>query len=229
MPDPIGAGQIPLDLPFDEALGRDDFLIGASNRNAFELIDRWPEWPSDVVLLAGPIGAGKTHLVEIWRELSGARKVAAADLHLTEPSSLASQGALAVEDAHAGFDEKAMFHLLNTCRQLGAKVLITSRTWPQSWNLSVPDLASRLRAATPVEIQEPDDDLLRRLLVKLFADRQIMVDPGVIEFLVVRMERSLAVAGRVVNLLDRMSLADRRKITRPLAGKCLEMLASNNE
>lgn len=229
MPDPIGAGQIPLDLPYEEALGRDDFLIGASNRAAFELIDRWPDWPSDVVLLAGPVGAGKTHLVEIWRELSGAGKVPAADLHLTDPSALAAQGAVAVEDAHAGFDEKAMFHLLNACRQSGAQVLVTSRTWPQSWKLTVPDLASRLRAATPVEIEEPDDDLLRRLLVKLFADRQIMVDPAVIDFLVVRMERSLAVAGQLVNLLDRMSLADRRKITRPLAGRCLEMLSSSAE
>jgi chromosomal replication initiation ATPase DnaA len=69
-----------------------------------------------------------------------------------------------------------------------------------------------------VEIEEPDDDLLRRVLVKLFADRQIAVDLGVVDYLVVRMERSLEVAIKVVETIDRESLAGRAKITKPLAG-----------
>ncbi len=229
MRDPLGANQIPLMLPHEAALGRDDFLIGASNREAFALVDRWPGWPAPVVLLAGPIGSGKSHLVEIWRQLSDAVVVSGADLQRHDIAELAASGAVALEDAHLGFDEASLFHLLNACRQAGASVLITSRTWPQSWRLTLPDLASRLRAAAPLEILEPDDDLLRRVLVKLFADRQLLVDPAVVEYLVVRMERSLAVAGRVVEMLDRMSLATGRGITRPLAGQCLDALFSGEE
>lgn len=229
MRDPQGASQIPLMLPHEAALGRDDFLLGASNREAFSLVDRWPDWPAPVVLLGGPIGSGKSHLVEIWREISGAAVVQAAELYRHDIAELAAAGAVAVEDAHQGFDEATLFHLLNACRQAGASVLITSRTWPQSWRLALPDLASRLRAAAPLEILEPDDDLLRRVLVKLFADRQVLVDPAVIDYLVVRMERSLAVAGRAVELLDRMSLASGRGITRPLAGQCLDALSTGEE
>lgn len=222
MRDPSGARQLPLVLPHQAALGRDDFLVGGSNREALALIDGWPDWPSPVVVLAGPIGSGKTHLVEIWREISGAAVIDAGDLGHVDIAELAAQGAVAVEDAHKGFDETALFHLLNAARQSGASVLITSRTWPQAWQLSLPDLGSRLRAATPVEIQEPDDDLLRRVLVKLFSDRQIMVEPAVVDYLLARMERSLFAAGRTVDLLDRKSLAEGRRITRPLAASCLE-------
>ncbi|WP_417671855.1 hypothetical protein [Roseibium sp.] len=214
--------QLPLELPHEEALGREDYLVGSANRAAFDLLERWPDWPSPVVILAGPVGAGKSHLVEAWHEDTGAAVVQAAQLTTDAVSSLVVAGAVAVEDAHAGLDETALFHLLNAARQANARVLITSRTWPSTWNLKLPDLVSRLRAATPVEIEEPDDDLLRLVLVKLFADRQIAIDPGVVDYLVVRMERSLGVACRAVEAIDREALAGRVKITKPLAGRVLE-------
>lgn len=214
--------QLPLDLPHEAALSRDDYLVGGSNRAAFELLERWPDWPSPVVVLAGPVGAGKTHLVNAFRDETRAAVVQASDLKEDDVELLASAPAAVVEDAHLGVDNTALFHLLNSARQAGNSVLITSRTWPASWKIVLPDLLSRLRAATPVEIQEPDDDLLRRVLVKLFADRQIAVEIGVIDYLVVRMERSLEVALRAVEAIDREALAGRVKITKPLAGRVLE-------
>ncbi|NVK34287.1 MAG: hypothetical protein HWE23_07395 [Rhodobacteraceae bacterium] len=216
--------QLPLELPHDAALGREDYLVGSSNRAAYELLDMWPEWPSPVVILAGPVGSGKTHLVKAWHQDSGAAVLPASDLTTGKVTELVAVGAVAIEDAHRGLDETALFHLLNAARQAEASVLITSRTWQNAWNLTLPDLISRLRAATPVEIGEPDDHLLRLVLVKLFADRQLMVDPGVVDYLVVRMERSLGVAGQVVDAIDREALAERHKISKPLVGRVLETL-----
>lgn len=214
--------QLPLDLPHEAALSRDDFLVGASNRAAFELLERWPEWPSPVVVLAGPVGSGKTHLVKAFQDETGAAVVAAQDLHEADVEALVAAPASVIENAHRGVDNTALFHLLNAARQAGKTVLITSRTWPASWKITLPDLMSRLRAATPVEILEPDDDLLRRVLVKLFADRQIAIDLSVVDYLVVRMERSLEVALRAVEAIDQEALAGRVKITKPLAGRVLE-------
>lgn len=214
--------QIPLDLPHEAALGRDDYLVGASNRAAFELLTLWPDWPAPVVVLAGPVGSGKTHLVNAFRDETGAAVISARALNEAVVAELVAAPAAVIEDAHRGIDETALFHLLNASRQAGKTVLITSRTWPASWQITLPDLLSRLRAATPVEIEEPDDDLLRRVLVKLFADRQIAVDLGVVDYLVVRMERSLEVAMRAVEAIDREALAGRVKITKPLAGRVLE-------
>ena len=153
-----------------------------------------------MVLLAGPVGSGKTHLVEIWREASGAtRDHARASLDDRDVEALVAAGAVAVEDLHDGpFDEPALFHLLNLAAERGAPVLLTSRAWAAALPVALPDLASRLRAARPVELGEPDDDLLRRVLVKLFADRQLVVDSAVIDYIVVRMERSLQAANALV-------------------------------
>ena len=214
--------QLPLVLPHEAALGRDDYLVGKSNRAAFELLGSWPDWPAPVVILAGPVGSGKTHLVEAFHAETGAAVILAADLTSESVADLVTKEAVVVEDAHRGVDETALFHLLNAARQAGVPVLITSRTWPTAWRITLPDLMSRLRAAAPIEIAEPDDDLLRRVLVKLFADRQIAIDLGVVDYLVVRMERSLGVALKVVDAIDRESLAGRAKITKPLAGRVLE-------
>jgi chromosomal replication initiation ATPase DnaA len=214
--------QLPLDLPHEAALGREDFLVGSSNRAAFELLERWPDWPSPVVVLAGPVGSGKTHLVRAFQDGTGAAVMSAPELNEAAVEALAAAPAAVIEDAHLGVDDTALFHLLNAARQAEKTVLITSRTWPAGWRIALPDLVSRLRAATPVEILEPDDDLLRRVLVKLFADRQISVEIGVVDYLVVRMERSLEVALRAVEAIDREALAGRVKITKPLAGRVLE-------
>ncbi|SNZ08032.1 HdaA/DnaA family protein [Cohaesibacter gelatinilyticus] len=217
--------QMPLDLPHDEALGRDDFLSGPANANALALIDQWPNWPSYWVLLAGPVGAGKSHLARIWQEASNARIITLDELNNSDPTTLISGGAVVVEDADgAERDDTALFHLLNAAKEAGAYVLITARTWPESWGVALPDLASRLRLTTPVELNEPDETLLRVVLVKLFADRQLMVDPPVIDYIVLRMERSLAAALTLVEALDREAMAQSRSITRPFAADILRRM-----
>ena len=71
---------------------------------------------------------------------------------------------------------------------------------------------------------EPDDALVRAVLVKLFVDRQLMVDTTVVEFLALRIERSLASARAIVEALDREALERGRAITRPMAADFLRRL-----
>jgi chromosomal replication initiation ATPase DnaA len=212
------ARQIPLTLPHHAAMTRADFLVGSANAEAVALVDAWPSWPAPVVILAGPVGSGKTHLVEIWREQSGASAVAARDLAASTVERLAGADAIAVEDIHAGpIDEPALFHLLNLAVERRKPILLTSRVWAAGLPIRLPDLASRLRAARQVELGEPDDDLLRRVLFKLFADRQVAVDASVVDYIALRMERSLAGAAAIVHDLDREALAAGTPVTRRLA------------
>lgn len=216
------ARQLPLSLPHRAAMTRADFLVGAANARAISLIDGWPAWPAPVVLLAGPVGSGKTHLTRIWREASGGAVVAAGEVADDRIEPAIAAGAVAVEDLHAGIaHEAALFHLLNRARERRVPVLLTSRVWASALPVQLPDLASRLRAARPVELGEPDDDLLRRVLVKLFADRQLAVEAVVVDYIVVRMERSLEAANSLVDALDREALAVGGGITRRLAAAAL--------
>lgn len=218
----VRARQLALSLPHRAAMTRPDFLVGKANAEAIAVIDAWPEWPAPVVLLAGPVGSGKTHLVEIWRAATGGVVIEAGRLRDADVETLAENAAVAVEDIHAGpLDEAALFHLLNRTRELQVPMLVTSRSWASALPLQVPDLASRLRAARPVELGEPDDDLLRRVMVKLFADRQLTVDPAVVDFIAVRMERSLQGASTIVEALDRDALAARSPVTRKLAAAAI--------
>jgi chromosomal replication initiation ATPase DnaA len=210
--------QLALSLPHRPALDRADFLVGAANRAAVALIDGWPAWPERGALIAGPVGSGKTHLAGIWRGLSRAGLVAATDLTVADAETLIAQGAVAVEDLHGGrLDEQALFHLLNLASERRVAVLVTSRLWPAALPIRLADLVSRLRALRPVELCEPDDDLLRRVLTKLFADRQLAVEAAVVDFIILRMERSLAAAGRIVDRLDSEALERGQAVTRRLA------------
>lgn len=215
--------QLPLELPLRSARGMDDFLVSDSNSEAVALIDRWPDWQSWAAVLHGPEGCGKTHLGEVWQNRSGAQRWLARGLDDRAVRDLAASRALLVEDIDQGIaDERVLFHLLNIAREQKGSVLLTSRAPPGEQDIPLPDLRSRLRALPAVGIAAPDDALLGAVLVKLFADRQVAVEPLVIGYLLTRMERSMAAATTIVDRIDRHALALRRKVTRQLAAEVLK-------
>jgi len=216
------ARQLALALGHAASFARDDFLEGPSNTAALTFVERWPDWPSLNLLLIGPQGAGKTHLASVWAADAGARVISAHMLEEISVPTAPATGALVIEDLAAGvFDERALFHLLNLARAERAHMLLTTRSAPSAWTLEVPDLASRLREIPSVTLASPDDALLRAVLVKLFADRQLPVDESLIGYVTTRIERSFAAAQAIVSDLDREALRQQRPVTRALAGELL--------
>jgi chromosomal replication initiation ATPase DnaA len=214
--------QLALALAHPESLARDDFLSGPSNADALHLIEAWPDWPDRMLLLLGPAGSGKSHLAAIWAQASGARLVAAHALQEGRVPAALATGAVVVEDIGSGFcDERALFHLLNLARETGSFALFTARSAPSGRDVGIIDLVSRLRALPIVSVAAPDDYLLRAVLVKLFADRQIGVDEALIGYLMTRMERSFAAARHLVAELDAEALRRKRPLTRTLAAEIL--------
>jgi chromosomal replication initiation ATPase DnaA len=214
--------QLALALDHAESLVREDFLGGPSNAAALALVESYPDWPGRAAVLAGPEGSGKSHLAAIWAAEAGARSLGArtlADTHL--PAALAT-GALVVEDIAPGdFDERALFHLLNLAHEEQAYLLLTARTAPAGWNVAIRDLESRLKALPMVALAPPDDALLRAVLVKLFADRQLLVDESLVGYVATRIERSFAAARAIVGRLDQEAMRLQRPLTRALAAEIL--------
>ncbi len=225
-----GTAQLPLELIPRPALGREDFLVAPSNEIAVAWIDRWPDWPGPALALYGPPGCGKTHLCQVWRAASGAVEIDAARLARAEPPELLGAArACVLDDAEALFggadaraDAERLLHLFNSVVERGGQLLLTGRAAPARWPCGLADLGSRLAAATAVRMAPPDDALIEAVLVKLFADRQLLVGEEVVRYLLARMERSFAAARALVAALDRASLADRRPVTVPLARRVLE-------
>jgi chromosomal replication initiation ATPase DnaA len=224
--------QLALALGHRESFDREDFLPGPGNEAALALIERWPDWPSQAIVLAGPEGAGKSHLAAIWAHAAGGRVISSRAIDATAVPRALSTGALVIEDAGCGrLDEAALFHLLNLAKEERAYVLITARCAPAGWTppIAICDLASRLRAMPVATLAPPDDAMLGALLVKLFADRQLAVDEALIAYLVKRIERSFAAARAAVALLDHAALRLKRPVNRALAVEILRPPASWNE
>jgi chromosomal replication initiation ATPase DnaA len=212
--------QLALALDHAESFAREDFLSGPSNEQALALIDSWPDWPFRAAVLAGPAGSGKSHLAAIFAEQAGARFLAARALAETALPTALATGALVVEDlAEGAFEERALFHLINLAREQEAYLLLTARSRPAGWSFALRDVGSRLKALPVVVTAAPDDALLRAVLVKLFADRQLAVDESLIGYLLTRIERSFAAAQTVVERLDREAMRRQRPLTRALAAE----------
>lgn len=218
--------QLSFNLPQRPAMDRDAFFVAPSNAEAVRLIEHADLWPGGKLLLLGPEGSGKTHLVHVWAQQTGARIVAAQRLARADIPVLAA-GPVAVEDAHllAGRDaeQTALFHLYNLLTAQGQPLLLTARGPVPGWQLSLRDLASRLGSVAATRLRQPDDALLGAVLTKLFADRQLRPAPDTVPYLVRRIDRSFEAARAVVRRMDRAALDSGREINRALARDLLAL------
>jgi chromosomal replication initiation ATPase DnaA len=216
----FGPRQLVLALDHAVSFAREDFLRGPSNAAALTLVERWPDWPDRIMALVGPQGSGKSHLAAIWAETTGARVLAAKLLPETDLPAALATGALVVEDLEPdGLDERALFHLINLAREERAFVLLTARASLAGFPVTIRDLGSRLRALPSVTLAAPGDVLLRSLIVKLAADRQLAVDETIANYLANHIERSFVAAHAAVVRLDEEAMRQHRPVTRALAAE----------
>jgi chromosomal replication initiation ATPase DnaA len=197
----------------------EDFREAPSNAEALAWLSRAADWPVGRLALWGEAGCGKTHLLHIWATRLGATFWRGPDVRALP--ELPEHG-LALDDADAATkDETALLHLLNATAEAGLPVLLASRTPPARWPVRLPDLSSRLRAITAVQIGPAEDSLLRDLLPLLLADRLIVLPDPVLKWLLEHLPRTTAKLGEAVARLDAISMEHHRDITVPMAREVL--------
>jgi chromosomal replication initiation ATPase DnaA len=192
-------GQIALPLDWPMADRDEDFLVSDANRAAFEHFRRWSLWPVMATVLTGPRKSGRSLLGRIFVRKTGGRLFDDAESH----------------------DEETLFHAWNEAQARRKPLLIIADVPPPAWEVSLPDLRSRLTATPQIRIAEPDDALVGDLIVKLLADRGVAAPPELAEYLVPRIERSYVAIQRVVESLDRVMLLQHRRMTVPMARRAL--------
>lgn len=224
---PEGPGQLAFELEHAASHAEADFIVGDGNALAYAHVHAFPAWAGPLTLFTGPAKSGKSHLARIW----ALRAVA----HFAETDSvealsrLGGTEPLVLEDVdRASYEERALFHLLNQSMRDSRPVLMTARETVANWPFRTDDLKSRARLAAHFTLSLSNDIQLSQMLVKLFGDRQVAVDPKVVAYLVARMERSAEEAVTLAGMLDRMALARGTAITRALAAEALALRAAAN-
>ena len=218
------ARQLPLPFPVLATHAEDDFIAAPSNRDALAWLARPADWPLGRLILYGPAGCGKTHLLHLWCARFGAHALAAASLRGLP--ALPDSGAIAVDDADLA-EETALFHLINAATEAGRPLLLTARQAPARWPTGLADLASRLRASPAVGIGPAEEALLAPLLARLLADRQLDVPASLQSWLLARLPRDAASLGEAVARLDRAAMASGRGITRALAASIVAAMTAD--
>ena len=208
--------QLRLPLQADVSPKAAAFVRSECNEAAARVLDRWPDDAGRVMALCGPAGCGKSHLARLWAERLGALALVGAEAALADPLEL--EGRPVLLDIAQDADDETLFHLINLAQADGGALLLVSRPSPRRWDVSVPDLRSRLDALRVVTMDAPDDAVLAAILRARFAERSITPGDDVIDYLIRRIGRSAQAAADVVDRLD----AEHRPVTRVLARQVLE-------
>ena len=59
--------QLLLELDYKTNFNEHDFYLSKSNSNAFNFINRWPDWEKKILNISGEKFSGKSHLANIFK------------------------------------------------------------------------------------------------------------------------------------------------------------------
>ncbi len=214
------ARQFALPFPQDAQYLPEAFLPGDANEEALAWLARPDAWPGGRLAIFGEAGTGKTHLLHLFAARQ--RGVLLPAEALRPFGTLPDAPALAIDDADTVPDPTRLLHALNSAAERGMLVLLSGRSAPSHWGVSLPDLASRLRAITAVGVRPPEDGLLRALLAQALAERQLVVPERVQAYLLAHLPRTGGALRSAAARLDRLSLASGGQVTRAMAALVAE-------
>lgn len=181
----------------------DTLVVTGANRNAARLLTEWRSWPGGAMALAGPEGAGKTHLALAWALETGARQISpTANPDDAVAVFLESGGRVLIDDADGARDEAAYWRLLDMARTRSGAVLLVAAAPPATWPVGLPDLRSRLAALPVAWLGEPDEALLGVVLRRICREQFIQLSDDAARYVAQRLPRTFAAARQWAAALD---------------------------
>lgn len=178
------------------------FIAGESNRLALRHLDHPALWPVRTSLLIGPRKSGKSLLGRAFA---------------------ARTGALLIDNAEA-MDEESLFHAWNNAQESGRYQLWIADAAPPQWQISLPDLASRMGATPTIAIQPPDERLLLDIIAAHLERHGLLIDLDTRAYLAPRLERDYVVADRFIDLALVLAAGRQGPFTIPQARAVLQQL-----
>jgi len=215
--------QLILNLRSLPSMGRNDYFVSEVNKEAVSWLDSWPNWTTFGFIVCGPLGSGKSHLAQVLKTLSHGDIIEAKDISSKNIDQLSEKKCLIIENLESLTSETLLFHIYNMLLENKNNLMLTSKFNMSQINFELPDLKSRLLSMPQVNIDFPDDRLLKNLLIKQFLDKGILVEMDVIDYLIKRIDRSFEAISKLVAKIDFKSLEKAKKITIPFIKNTIKL------
>lgn len=199
--------QIALPLAAGNGAQPSRIVVGVANEAVVAAFAHAADWPFRTAVLFGPPRSGKSLLAR-WFADSGMGEV--------------------IDDAER-MDETELFHRWNRAQESGTPLLLVCNHAEGGWEISLPDLASRLGAALHLVVGEPDDAMLADLVAIHAEMRGLALGPDAAAYLVPRCERSHLGVERLVGTIDRLSLERKHAPTMAVWRAALDEIAGESQ
>ncbi|MDC3158163.1 DnaA/Hda family protein [Candidatus Pelagibacter sp.] len=204
--------QLLLDFDYKTNFNEHDFYLSKSNSNAFNLIDRWPDWDKKILNISGEKFSGKSHLANIFKLKSKAFLIKGNKIDNSIFKSIKLHDSIIIDDFEECNEEEILYSIFNLIDQDSKYLLINSLKPINEIKYRLPDLASRSKNCLYALIENPDDELLFAIILKNFSDRQIKIEKKIINFIINRIDRSYRKIDEFIYKIDELSLKKKKPI-----------------
>ena len=204
--------QLLLELDYKTNFNEHDFYLSKSNSNAFNLINRWPDWDKKILNISGEKFSGKSHLANIFKLKSKAFLVKGNEIDNSIFKSIKLHESIIIDDIEECNQEEILYSIFNLIDQDSKYLLINSSKPINEIKYRLPDLTSRSKNCLYAVIENPDDELLFAIILKNFSDRQIKIEKKIINFIISRIDRSYRKIDEFIYKIDELSLKKKKPI-----------------
>ncbi len=209
--------QLYFEMPIKNSFGIEDFRVSNSNKLAFDLVCSLIKKEIFTGIIFGPPFSGKSHLCKILAEQVKNKKVITIEKIKEDIlETIDSCDFLIIENINNILEideENLLFHAINFINQNEKQLLLTSQNSLSDINLNLEDLKSRLESMIGANISEPDDELMESIVIKIFNNRQLLITPLLLNYLMKRLDRSYKEINNFIEIIDKTSLKKGKKIS----------------
>ena len=214
--------QLVFKFPFKTKYYDNDFYVSSNNFSAYKLIENWPSWPGKWLNIFGVPGSGKTHLSKILeKKINKVAIIEEKKISEKILDDLHEIDCLIIENFKNDINQKLLFSILKQSKQFDNHLLINSIIPINKLNYNLKDLKSRINSFIFIGIELPTDELLKVIISKSFSEKQISINPNIVEYIIKNVDRSYEKILKFLKDIDELSLSSGKSININLIKKLL--------
>ncbi len=227
--------QLPLSIALRVDAQFDNFLVCEKNQLVVEALhDFFVNDYDTSMMIWGEHGCGISHLLQAAQQKKAASNMQYLPLRdlLHYPAESICQGletldGLIVDNieviaGHQNWEEH-FFFLFNRLRESGKKLLMGAHQSPQSLNISLPDLRSRMQWGSVYHVHSLQDDEKKQVLVNRAQAQGMSLSEEVAQYIIQRYSRKMNDLMAALQQLDNASLSSQRLLTIPFVKQTLNV------